>query len=344
VSIDDEGDVMMKKIFLVSILIILVDFATGKNIMVLKEISKPESIVMESDRFYVTEGASIFIYSVKEAKLIKRFGKTGEGPGEFKVNIFTGGVRVMPHLNLLVIYSPGKISFFSKEGKLEREIKSHQLNGPVKPWGDKFVGVDSIVENNRRYTTINICDSNLQKTKEIFRQESNLYRGTKLNPFGRLPLFFICNQNVLIESEDGTIYVFDHNGEKSRAIKPEYRRIKISENHKSEILNDFKQDPRTKNFYEYIEKMLVFPEFFPPVRDIRVNAARIYIFTYLRDSQRTDLIVLNTKGKLLNRTMMPIRLRNILEFYPYTIQDNKLYQLVENIDNEEWELHQIDID
>jgi hypothetical protein len=30
---------------------------------------------------------------------------------------------------------------------------------------------------------------------------------------------------------------------------------------------------------------------------------------------------------------------NILQYYPYTIHNGSLYQLIENEDTEEWELH-----
>ena len=43
-------------------------------------------------------------------------------------------------------------------------------------------------------------------------------------------------------------------------------------------------------------------------------------------------------GKFVKKIPVPIKDHNILELYPYALEGSKLYQLVEN-EEEEWELH-----
>jgi hypothetical protein len=51
-------------------------------------------VQVDKNQLYITDGASVFIYSLKDYQLQKKFGKRGEAPGEFLVdpNIFSGSV------------------------------------------------------------------------------------------------------------------------------------------------------------------------------------------------------------------------------------------------------------
>ena len=54
------------------------------KIVPLQELRKPETIAVDCSQIYITESASIYIYSLKDFRLIKKFGQAGEGPdGKF---------------------------------------------------------------------------------------------------------------------------------------------------------------------------------------------------------------------------------------------------------------------
>ena len=57
---------------------------------------------------------------------------------------------------------------------------------------------------------------------------------------------------------------------------------------------------------------------------------------------KNEFYIFNLKGKLLKKIMLPFAEYDEVQFSPYTINDGKLYQLIEN-DNETWELHVIKI-
>jgi hypothetical protein len=47
---------------------------------------------------------------------------------------------------------------------------------------------------------------------------------------------------------------------------------------------------------------------------------------------------MDMQGKLVKKIFLPVSFMNVLDIYPYTVAGRKLYQLIENED-EEWELH-----
>jgi hypothetical protein len=68
----------------------------------------------------------------------------------------------------------------------------------------------------------------------------------------------------------------------------------------------------------------------------------VYIQTYRRDGEKAEFIIYGTDGKFVGTKMIPFRDQNIVRPYPYSISKNKLYQVVENEDDE-WEMIITDI-
>ena len=99
-----------------------------------------------------------------------------------------------------------------------------------------------------------------------------------------------------------------------------------------------KKVPGSKPNFERLKKILKFPEIFPPIRDFRIADFHIYVLPYAKENGNICLYTFDLNGKFVNKKPVPLKEQSIMEFYPYTIQDGTLYQLVEN-DNEEWELH-----
>jgi hypothetical protein len=61
--------------------------------------------------------------------------------------------------------------------------------------------------------------------------------------------------------------------------------------------------------------------------------------TYTKKDGKNEFLILNLKGKYLKKFYLPIKDMDV-QFYPtYTVRDSKFYQLVENQESEEWELH-----
>lgn len=168
----------MKFMTLLLILFLSSPFVFSEKVSVLPDIMKPHLIAVDNDQLYISEDTTVYIYSLKDYKLKCKFGKQGEGPEEFNRYAI-----VIPQQDSLVINSRGKVSYFSKDGKYIKEIKNKAgvIGGGFIPLGKNFAGQGFAREENKIYHTFNIYDSQLLKTKEIFRRDLDR-RPQKINP------------------------------------------------------------------------------------------------------------------------------------------------------------------
>jgi hypothetical protein len=311
----------------------------------LPELLNPNSIVVHSDRFFVIDGPAIYIYSLTDFHLMKKFGSKGEGPGEFMIFPGMPSFNIICHPGKIQINSIGKVSFFSLDGRLLKEIK-HSVaygGGQFYPLEDKFAGMGVKNENNKFLFTIDIYNSHLKKEKEVAQYNIKAgFDGTVLDKSVSFQTFenkiFVTGSNNLL------IDVYDDKGERINEISHDYDNIKFTQKHKEEILDWYKKNPVTKNLYHMFENRLKFPSSFPAIKRFFVTDGKVYVQTYLSKDKKTEFFVFNLKGKLLKTLFLPIEMNEILEqFYLFCIKNGKLYQLVED-DEEIWHIDVRDIE
>ncbi len=132
---------MEKKMKNLSVLFILLFFLaislsfSGKDSIELSEITSPDGLFINNKYVYISQGTDIFQYSKNDFKLKKKFGRKGEGPGEFKGRV--DYINILPE-NLL-ISSRDKISYFTKNGGFIKEIKSKS------PRASGFISIKKIL-------------------------------------------------------------------------------------------------------------------------------------------------------------------------------------------------------
>jgi hypothetical protein len=298
----------------------------------------PKSVYADGDQIYITEETSIYIYGAKDFKLRKKFGREGEGPQEFK-----GFASLYVYPDYLLVNSSGRISFFTREGEFIKQNNLPFYGVNVRVVGKAFVSNGRIDENGIPYRTINFYDAEFKKIKEIARIETAFQRSKgewrqfhmefSFHPYTYKDKVFV------IGHEDFIIGVFDENGDKLFDITQKYERLKVLEEEKKAVLDWFKINPGSRNMPSSIKKMIRFPDYFPAVRDMVINNEKLYVRTYKKNGGKTEFFILDSKGKLLEKVFIPIYERNRREYYSYSICDGKVYQLIENEDTEEWELH-----
>jgi hypothetical protein len=66
---------------------------------------------------------------------------------------------------------------------------------------------------------------------------------------------------------------------------------------------------------------------------------KLYVMTWRRKNQQNEFFIFDENLKLIRKSFLPLAYRNAILPAPFAIRNNKLYQLVENEDTEEWELH-----
>ncbi|NIR07278.1 MAG: hypothetical protein GTN82_17800 [Candidatus Aminicenantes bacterium] len=334
-----------------TILTVIVLLFTASSILAAKvipmDLYKPFRIRTDGERIFIGQGAEIFIYSANDFKLLKKFGKAGEGPQEFKLRPeFSPEIDV--HTDTLVATSIGKVSFFTKDGKFlhEKKVTGIGLNQFYRKLGDKLVGERFLSEKANLYRAVSIYDSNLNKIKEIFQYKYYIQRGKQYNPIERglyIANFYIHDHKIFIggEIDSGTIHVFNTDGNHLYNIQPKLEKVKFTEADKKGYIDSYLSNSEYARQYERIKNRFKYPDYFPLFQDFIAADKRIYIQTYKRDETDTknEFYILTLKGELIKRVWLPLE-----EFWdftpnPYAICNGKLYQVVDNQEEDMWELH-----
>ena len=342
----------MKKVIILIMVLSIFGTVFAKKIGSFKEVLRPEMIAISSDHIYVVEGSTIFVYSLKGLKFITKFGRKGEGPGELKsVSKFSNTVLIYP--DFIFAESIDKIVYFSKEGKLINEKRKFPESFRFMPLGENFAGKKVVADDQGRlYSTVNLFNSKMEKVKELYRQKF-FQQGTNIELIPESLNFWVCENKIFIEesTKGFLIEVFDSNGVKLYQIEKKYERLKVSAENKEEIIEELKQDPRTKEQgWENIKQIInfTFADSFPPIQDIIVLDKKIYVKTFKKQGNKEEFLVMNLKGELQKSLYLPTvksrYLKQLAGLGPkfYSIENDKFYYLFENEEGE-WELHSVDI-
>lgn len=338
----------MKIIIILLLVLSFTGLINGEKVAVIKVINNPNpffnSIIIEGEQLIITDGLNVLIYSLKDFKLKKKFWKHGEGPREFMG--FESGKFVATEVNSKNIFvsSVKKATIFSKTGDYIKEIKLNNSAWWYKPLSNGFIGLDNIVENKTEFGTINLYNRKFEKIKELFREKRYIQQNKKINLIAYTQAFPIINENkIFINNKNGTFNVYNRNGEKLYDIAPEFKKYKILKKYKEATFNMLKTDPRTKQYYELVISRIVFSKYFPVMRDYNISDGKLYILTYFKKDSKSEFIIMDINGKYIKTIYIPIAYNNIVEASPYTIDNDKIYQLIENSEEENWELHIIPI-
>jgi hypothetical protein len=341
----------MKKSIIILILFLLLfmsELIFCKRLISFPDINRPFSILIEGEKLLITDGPVIYIYSMKDFSLLKKFGKSGEGPGEFKViaSINRGSVVVSAMENKIMIASIGRVSFFSLNGEFleQKNIQSLFGFGIIKPFHDHYVGLGVSGDANLQYFTLNFFDSEFKKAEEMFKIVA-FEQNKSINPvsIGILPFIEVEDRRIFFLDYEGVVHMFDETGKEIRTFKissleDAYIPVKVTEERKETYIEYFLSDPRFKPQFERDRNNVSFPSLFPEIKDFRVESKRIYAITFREEEGKKELYILDLKGRILKKTMVELQEINPRELNPYTIHEGKLYQLSENENTEEWEL------
>ncbi|MFC2155051.1 hypothetical protein ACFLRB_00990 [Acidobacteriota bacterium] len=335
----------MKKVRIFFMILLLAVVVFGEKATSLPDINNPKIIVVDHELLIITEGTTIYIYALKDFRLLKKFGKKGEGPGEF--TIYPNSpmkIKLLPD-NFLV-NSMGKITYFTRKGDYIKEIKHNVTYGGADlfPIGDHFAAMNFIRGKKETFVTTNIYDSEFKKIKEINKFELS-QQGQKFKILEKAILMQTDKNRIYVAgTEDFTIDIFDYSGKKVHTINRKYDKLKFTDAHKEEALNSYKTNPNTKPYFDLIKANTSWPDHFPVIRYFTAANRRVYVQTYLVRDGKTEFYLFDHNGKFLNRKWVPLTAGNFVNTLQlYTIHNHKCYQLVENADKEQWELHITDI-
>lgn len=335
----------MIKHIIILILIILVFCFSGfaERVAVLPELMKPRIMAVDDTQLYVTEEASVFIYSLKDFKLVKKFGSAGQGPQEFFI-VPTVPLTIDVQTDQIIAVSIRKVSYFTKEGEFIKEVKMKSMAYFLQPMGDRFLGLSEIVEEGVVYQTINIYDLEINKLKEIYRVKKNFQKpGSGTRVLEKTFTYQAYEDKILLPGEDDAIIdVFDNEMKKLFSIHLDQGKRKVDQKFKDTVIERLKTDPTTKDIFPIL-KPIIFPDYFPTIAAFFVDDGTIYVMTWKIENSINEFFTYDMNGKFKKHLMIPIQYETELQPYPITINKEKLYQIVENEEEEVWEFHMSEI-
>lgn len=329
-------------ILLTAVLSVLLQAET--RVIPMPDLVKPEALSVDQTQLYITEGVFVYIYSLKDFKLIKKIGKKGEGPGEFIVNTQFGPLTINIQTADIFVDTFGKVSWFAKDGTFKKE---QRLPSPlilyIQPFGKNFVGMGFDQEGQKAMRKLYLYSDSFTKLKEIHKVEHNFQQGKGLNVLQNLPLSAIYDNKLFVAWENDIIIdVLDVGANKLYTIKHDIEKKPVTEENKKAIIEFLKTNSATKDFFEFL-KPINFPSEFPALQGLFVTGGKIYLVTFKEEGKQNVMLVMDLKGKLLNRSLITILMDTPITPYPFTIHEGIFYQTVEDPDAEGWNLHVMEI-
>jgi hypothetical protein len=347
-------ETMIKSILIILILLSYSLIANAnensKKVLVLEDIYKSPYLLVDNENFYITDRylRKVFIYSNEKLEKISEFGRKGEGPGEFMVINCTSLTD-----DYICISSFPKLCFFNKKGKLIKEIKGPPDTGTFKPFGKNFIGQSYPYSkpSDKIYRILySLFDPGLSKKKDIYLAEFNKFviysRPKMISMWVRDCTKAVPYKDKLIV---GSTYkgfyfsVFDVNGNMLNEITIDYEKRKITDEEKQRKINEDKKDSSEQRWNDLIARVEIrFPEYYPAYANFIVDNHKIYVFLYPRET--TEIRVLDFKGILLKKRNIPYFKYGFITGDQHTIYEGKFYYLIDNKEEETWEIHTINID
>jgi hypothetical protein len=355
---------MKPMIFLLSF-VLLSSLLFPVKLGTLSELTNPDNITLHNDELYVVQGPNIYVYALKDLRFIRKFGKKGQGPGELLAIPGTPN-RISVQKDYILAETYVKLIWFTKEGKLIKEMKKpiFGLLGfiPLGKKGEKFVARWIKPDENKViHDTICIFDAELKPVKKLYKQKW-IQQGVQppniqLDMVPDFITFKVYDDRIFIdESANGfVIEIFDIDGNKLRRLEKNYTQIQVTEDDKERMINRLKEEKYSKvqsqmvGGWNNLKKILnmQFAKTYPAIQDIEVSDNKIFIQTHKRVEDKgqvkEEYVVMDFKGNILRRVMAPEIITSVQArewgAELNTMYKGKLFYLLENFDEETWELH-----
>jgi hypothetical protein len=340
----------MKK-WLIFLLIVMVgSLAFAEKLGILTEVLTPEMIEVSDNEIYVVEGATIFMYSLKDLSFIRKFGKSGEGPGELRVSPSITNILVIPGDSLLFM-SIEKAILFTKTGQVIKEFRIPTITNYLYPIGKNYVGIRfKAISQQKPNIAAVLFNQEMEEIKDLYAQEMSGGQNLVNLTSDALNISVYKGKIFIDQSPKGFIIsVLDANGNQLYQVEKEYKKIKFTEKHKEMLMNRIKEDKSIRAFgWENLKNILkiIHDDYFPPIRDLAVTDEQIYVKTYQKQGDKDEFIIMDLKGNILKKAYLPAVkepgvfnevIGRFAKFYK--IYKNKFYYLHENEEEEEWEVH-----
>jgi hypothetical protein len=324
----------------------------------LEGIYKPQMLKVSGNELFVVEGHKIFVYSLPDLALKQKIGKSGEGPGEFKLDPSrTAVISVFP--DFLMGEARNKIIWFTRDGKFIKEKRKKQGIIQTLPFGKNYVVLKILYgPNGKNFFAVSLYNPELKEIKELYKQKFFTYETRTFVMPDSLNYCIFDNKLFIEKSPDGfLIDVYDTQGNTINRIKRKDTGRAVTEKDKQEAFDDYFKIPYIQRIVKRLGKQeamvevkkfgLTYADHFPAIKYILSDGKSLYVQTYNTKNSRSEFLVMDAAGKLQKTVYLPLAKK--VDFLVqmqgdkkyFHIHNNKYYYLkmIEDEDEESWELH-----
>lgn len=277
------------------------------RIISLPELETAVSVRAEHGRIYIQDKVNIAAYSFETGQFLRRIGRPGQGPGEFTM---LGGFTVLD--DRIVAADITKTLFFSVEGEYLSQISppSRIMFYPFLPVGEHFVGVPmERRDDGSILPPMCIIYDSARKQVKRFVEVPDILPPPPPPPGSALPsgredtlmvrdyFDYVIHDNKIFvaDSRKGlSISVFDEMGVLLYEIRHPLERVKISTEYR-----EFVTKSRPEGYWTTHKP--IYPDVFPAFIAFKIDGGRIYAVTAAKKDGRYEVIVMDLKGKILDR-------------------------------------------
>jgi hypothetical protein len=305
----------MKHRIFISLILGLSVSLSAQTTVPLPDLQRPHQIAADGNDLYVFDEAdySLHAYALSPFGPKWSLGVKGEGPQNFR---YLPMVQVQPESLTCTDFT--KILWYSKEGRFLKatefsalgdfDINSEMLLVPVK---ENYLRI--IADHEKFKRRVVLLDSALKTIKPLYEGPFIWMQGSvtdcRTDTVSSQGLVFIA------DTESFRITVFDDQGTLLRTIDKS-REVERIAGHA--LLHQF-----------------------------CVSDRKIYATTYLKNDGLTEMLVLDLQGRVLERLHLPLPsirpARGVLRYDLFTVNQGKLYELVQRTGAGQWELRVTDL-
>lgn len=340
----------MKKLVILVLWIMMAVLMNAEGI-IMNQLSRPDRVLADEKDIVIADGISIFIYSRDDFKLrCKIESKAGEGPKEFVLSRapWIPSIKLFLLPDMIFVNNSIKNATFDRNGKFLLEFKPSIPGITFIPIREKYVIISFAVQDKTFFITYSLYNRNQKLEKELIRIKAPDQDGKKIDPIvaglsKRFLYLEVFGDKVFIPDDKGVIHVFNETGMNTATIRPSYQPVPISPADIDRFDRFFREDFRFKDVYTMQRDRVEYAKYFPLIKEYRVTRDYVYIITNKKSGDRFETFIFDHQGKLVKETSLSIMEADPLEFFPFAIYDNRIYQLTENESEETWHLKATEI-
>jgi hypothetical protein len=295
-------------------------------------------VLIMKDHLYIPDNKSVQLYSLKEKKFIRFIGKMGIGPGEYMED--PAVCFQFPDKILINSFMNRKLLTFTITGDFIKERRYIFMASRLEPVGSNYVvSTQSYFRGKERksFNEIVLYDSEFIKIKELLIDEI-LDPLKRIDVVGVKPSFRIYKDKIYVSiPKDGLVFeIFAKGGKSIGRIQKDYKKVKVPQEYKSKKIAEIKEQKR--EYWHLLKNTIYFSEYFPALRDFMLCSDKIYARTWIEKGDNTEFIVIDLNGNGVKHIQLP----KAGELY--TFVNDQYWYLIENMDEETWEIHSLSVD